>query len=272
MSIGTNIKTLRDERNLTQEQLAEMVGVTFQAVSSWERDEYKPDTDNLISLADALDVSVASILEDKPGTFKMKDAIYNWEHMKTYIKTTARNLKLRNTLSAVDFATEAHRGVNRKRSSVPFIYHPYNLACHALAMDIKDDAVIAACLLHDVIEDCEGIKLEDLPVDEETREIVRLMTCGDTTDENRKEILDAYYSALAENPKAALVKCLDRCHNLSTMAGGLSRDRIYRMMKETEHYYPDLLKVLKNTIEYNNASWLLQYQIESMLDIYKRLM
>ena len=64
MSIGTNIKTLRDERNLTQEQLAEMVGVTFQAVSSWERDEYKPDTDNLISLADALDVSVASILED----------------------------------------------------------------------------------------------------------------------------------------------------------------------------------------------------------------
>ena len=84
MSIGTNIKTLRDERNLTQEQLAEMVGVTFQAVSSWERDEYRPDTDNLISLADALDVSVASILEDKPGTFKMKDAIYNWDHHDHY--------------------------------------------------------------------------------------------------------------------------------------------------------------------------------------------
>lgn len=272
MSIGTNIKTLREERKLTQEQLAEKINVTFQAVSSWERDEYKPETDNVIKLAEAMGVSVSSILEDKPGTFKMKDAIYNWEHMKTYIKTTARNLKLPDTLKAVDFATEAHQGVNRKRSSVPYIYHPYSLACHALAMDIKDDAVIAACLLHDVVEDCVGIELKDLPVSEEAREIVRLMTFDKSEDIPREERLNEYYRALATNPKAALVKCLDRCNNLSTMAGGLSRDRIYRMMKETEYYYPDLFKVLKDTLEYNNAYWLLKYQIESMLDIYKRLM
>ena len=41
MSIGTNIKSLREERKLTQEQVAEALGVTFQTVSSWERDEYK---------------------------------------------------------------------------------------------------------------------------------------------------------------------------------------------------------------------------------------
>ena len=40
MSIGTNIKELREERKLTQEQVAESLGITFQAVSSWERDEY----------------------------------------------------------------------------------------------------------------------------------------------------------------------------------------------------------------------------------------
>ena len=61
MSIGTNIKTLRDERNLTQEQLAEMVGVTFQAVSSWERDEYKPDTNYLINLAVGVEEEPAKI-------------------------------------------------------------------------------------------------------------------------------------------------------------------------------------------------------------------
>lgn len=44
VSIGKNIKTLREERSLTQEQLAEKIGVTFQAVSSWERDEYIPET------------------------------------------------------------------------------------------------------------------------------------------------------------------------------------------------------------------------------------
>ena len=74
------------------------------------------------------------------------------------------------------------------------------------------------------------------------------------------------------NPKAALIKCMDRCNNLTTMSWGLSRDRIYRMIKETEEYYPALIKTMKATPEYNNAAWLLQYQIESMLDIYKRLM
>ena len=89
MSIGSNIKTLREERKLTQEQVAEKLGITFQAVSSWERDEYKPDTDKLIRLAEIFDVSISSIAEEKRNTFKTKEAIYNWEHMKTFVKTTA---------------------------------------------------------------------------------------------------------------------------------------------------------------------------------------
>lgn len=271
MSIGRNIKTLREERKLTQEKLAEMLGVTFQAVSSWERDEYIPETMNVIKLAEVMGVSSSSILEDKPDSFEMRDAIYNWEHMKTYIKTSARNLGLRNTLKAVDFAAEAHKGVSRKRSSVPYIDHPYSLACHALAMDIVDDVVIAACLLHDVVEDCP-IGLDDLPVDDEVKKIVALLTHEKTNDENRDEVMAAYYRNMMSNPKAVLVKCIDRCHNLSTMAGGLSRDRIYRMIRETELYYPELLRTLKDTLEYVSAAWLLKYQMGSMLDIYKRLM
>ena len=129
----------------------------------------------------------------------------------------------------------------------------------------------AACLLHDVIEDC-GRKLDDLPVNDETKELVRLLTCAKTNDENREQILNAYYKDIVANPKAALIKCMDRCNNLTTMSWGLSRERIYRMIKETEEYYPALIKAMKATPEYNNAAWLLRYQIESMLDIYKRLM
>ncbi|MBO4900273.1 MAG: helix-turn-helix domain-containing protein [Lachnospiraceae bacterium] len=271
MSIGRNIKSVREERALTQEQVAEAVGVSFQAVSSWERDEYRPDTDKLIKLAEVLDVSISAIAEEKHGTFKTKEVIYNWEHMKTYVKTTARNFKMPNTLKAVDYAVEAHEGQKRKRSHTPYIYHPLNLACHALAMNIVEDDVIAACLLHDVVEDC-GRTLDELPVDDDTKELVRLLTHGDTTDENREEVMDAYYAEILKNPKAALIKCLDRCHNLTTMSWGLSRERVYRMIKETEEYYPKLIKSIKATTEYNNAYWLLQYQIESMLDIYKRLM
>lgn len=271
MSLGTNIKAFREERNLTQEKLAESLGVSYQAVSSWERDEYKPDTEKLIKLAEIFDVSVSAIAEEKRKTFKTKEAIYNWEHMKTFVKTTARNFKMRDTLKAVDFAVEAHEGQKRKKSVIPYIYHPLNLSCHALSMGIIEDEIIAACMLHDVVEDC-GKSIEELPVNDETKELVRLLSHKKTTPENRDEMMTAYYDAIAENPKAALIKCIDRCNNLTTMSWGLSRERIYRMIKETEEYFPRLLKVIKAEPEYSNASWLLQYQMESMLDIYKRLM
>lgn len=270
MSMGENIRNLREERKMTQQATADALDVTFQAVSSWERNEYKPDTDKLIKLAELFGVSVSAIVEEKKKTFKTKDAIYNWEHMKTFVKTTARNYKLKNTLKAVGFAVEAHEDQKRKKSDVPYIYHPLNLACHAISMDILEDEVIAACLLHDVVEDC-GKTLDDLPVNDETKEIVRLMTHAKTNDEDRDKVMQAYYDELVKNPKAALVKCMDRCNNLTTMSWGLSRDRVYRMILETEKYYPALLKSIKSTVEYDNAAWLLQYQIESMLDIYKRL-
>jgi len=271
VSIGTNIKSFREGKNFTQEQVAVVLDVSFQAVSSWERDEYKPDIDKLIKLAELFDVSISAIVEEKRNPFKTKEAIYNWEHMKTYVKTTARNFELRDTLKAVDFAVEAHKGQSRKQSVIPYIYHPLNLACHALSMGLIDDEIVASCMLHDVVEDCDKT-LEELPVNDETKEIVRLLSHKKTTSENRDEVMQAYYDAISKNSKATLVKCIDRCNNLTTMSWGLSRDRIYRMINETELYYPKLLKVIKSEPEYSNASWLLQYQIESMLDIYKRLM
>ncbi len=271
MSIGSNIKALRIERHLTQEQVADKTGVTFQAVSSWERDEYKPDTDNLIALAELFDVSLSNFVEERPASVKLKDAVFNWEHMKTYVKATAKSLNLTDTLKAVDFASSAHEGQTRKKSNIPYIYHPLNLACHALSMNIADDAVIAACLLHDVIEDC-GKTPDELPVSDEVRELVVILSHSKTTPENRDVIMRKYYFAISQNPKAALVKCIDRCNNITTMAAGLRRERIWRMVIETERYYPELLSVVKSVPEYNNAAWLLQYQIESMLEIYKKLM
>ena len=271
MSIGTNIRRLREERNLTQEKLAEAVDVTFQAVSSWERDEYLPETSKLIKLREAFDTSYDSILDEPKSYFKTKQAIYNWEHMKTFVKTTARALKLPNALKAVDYAVEKHEGQHRKKSDIPYIYHPLNLACHAISMGICDDEIITACLVHDVVEDC-GVRLEDLPFTDGIREIVRLLTHPKTNDENRGFVMDAYYDEMLSNPKAVMIKCMDRCNNLTTMSWGLSRDRIYRMIRETESYYPKLLDSIEDTTEYGNASWLLKYQMESMLDIYKRLM
>ncbi|MBQ3028368.1 MAG: helix-turn-helix transcriptional regulator [Lachnospiraceae bacterium] len=56
-SMGQIIRRLRKERNLTQEELAEQLGVTFQAVSKWENDTGLPDISQVIPLATVFSVS-----------------------------------------------------------------------------------------------------------------------------------------------------------------------------------------------------------------------
>ena len=51
MTIGETIQSLRTKRRLSQEQLAELVGVSRQAVSKWELNAALPDTDKLVPLA-----------------------------------------------------------------------------------------------------------------------------------------------------------------------------------------------------------------------------
>ena len=62
MTIGETIQRLRTKRRLSQEQLAELVGVSRQAVSKWELNAALPDTDKLVPLARALGVTVDELL------------------------------------------------------------------------------------------------------------------------------------------------------------------------------------------------------------------
>ena len=64
MSLSTNIKRLRQEKNLTQEQLAAKLGVSAQAVSKWETSETYPDGTLLVPLAQELDVSLDVLFDN----------------------------------------------------------------------------------------------------------------------------------------------------------------------------------------------------------------
>ncbi len=50
MSFGKNLQTLRKKNQLSQEGLAEMLGVSRQAVSKWEQGEGYPEVDKLLIL------------------------------------------------------------------------------------------------------------------------------------------------------------------------------------------------------------------------------
>ena len=62
LSIGANIKRKRLERELTQEEVATQIGVSFQTVSKWERGEGYPDIEMLPVLANYFSVSVDELL------------------------------------------------------------------------------------------------------------------------------------------------------------------------------------------------------------------
>ena len=68
ISLSENIKTMRKQRRLTQEQLAEILGVTTGAVYKWESGISVPELKLIVELADFFDVSVDALLG-----YRMKD-------------------------------------------------------------------------------------------------------------------------------------------------------------------------------------------------------
>ena len=65
MSIGTTIRKLRWERDMTQDALAEALGITAKAVSQWENGKTFPKTEHLPKLAGFLSCTVDDLLKEE---------------------------------------------------------------------------------------------------------------------------------------------------------------------------------------------------------------
>ncbi len=68
LTLSENIRSLRKQRHLTQEQLAEVLGVTAGAVYKWESGLSVPELDLIVEMADFFDISVDTLLG-----YRMKD-------------------------------------------------------------------------------------------------------------------------------------------------------------------------------------------------------
>ncbi len=74
MSIGNKIANARKEKHLTQEQLADLMGVSRQSVSRWESDQAYPEMEKIVRLAEVLAVTCDYLLNDAKEERKSESA------------------------------------------------------------------------------------------------------------------------------------------------------------------------------------------------------
>ena len=78
-AIGKKISALRKERDMTQVDLADKLGVTYQAVSSWERGNSMPDIAKLPDISQVLAVSIDELLDNAQATEIVKNVLSGQE-------------------------------------------------------------------------------------------------------------------------------------------------------------------------------------------------
>ena len=191
--------------------------------------------------------------------------VFNPEKMYTYLRGYASGAGMKETLKALSFAREKHKGQFRK-SGEPYIIHPLMMACNAVSIGIREDSVVATILLHDVCEDCD-IRVSELPVNDTIKQAVSLMTFHVMEGETKEIAKNRYYNMLLHSREATLTKLLDRCHNVSSMAGTFSVEKLESYIEETRQYVLTLLRRAKDAFpEDSNEFFVLKYHIVSVID------
>lgn len=103
---GNYLKTLRKQKGLTQEQLAEMLGVTNRSVSRWETGANLPDIDIIIILSEYYDVDIRDLLNGEKRTAEHPTAERSDDKMLAEEKEVI--------VKAAEYGSERERGSMRK--------------------------------------------------------------------------------------------------------------------------------------------------------------
>ena len=116
MTLSQNIKQFRLEKNLTQEQLGAMLGISGQAVSKWETSETYPDGAMLVHLAQALGVSLDRLFGNE---------VYTMVDISLRIKKLLMNTPIKDRLHTVrDLGWQMEKGLFYCRSPRELTYSP----------------------------------------------------------------------------------------------------------------------------------------------------
>ena len=85
LNIGQTIKRFRKERDITQEEFAEIIGVSCQSVSRWENDNCYPDIELIPTIAAFFGISTDKLMGIDEITEKVAQNIYDYFHGKQFL-------------------------------------------------------------------------------------------------------------------------------------------------------------------------------------------
>ena len=197
-------------------------------------------------------------------------SVYNVDKMKPQLRGYfSRSPMMSQSMAALEYAFEKHEGQVRKVSDQPYIVHPMKIALdatHYQELD-GDDVLFSAILLHDVVEDC-GVSLNELPFSEEIKLLVKLVSLDRKENEEKAEAKHRYYINMESNPRALIIKSLDRLDNMSTMYS-LGVESVRKNVRENIDYIiPMLRNAVKKSSCYYHTLWSLRNQLQRDTEIY----
>ena len=177
-----------------------------------------------------------------------------------------RGLNLNASAIALKIMRDAHAGQTRKGGG-PYEEHPIQTACLLASIGITDDHVIAAALLHDAKEES---RLSDNDLAAMGMPAPVVVSVGLLTKPGHLDAAgeDAYYAAIAKDFGATFAKLGDRTHNLSTMCGAFTIEKIHSYLCETDERVIPLARLARRTwVPFSNQAWILEQHLRSMVQL-----
>ena len=198
------------------------------------------------------------------------------ENVQTYIKRP-ENIEL--IQKAYDFAYEHHKGQFRK-SGEPYVIHVIQVA-NTLALMHCGPKTIAAGLLHDTVEDCQGVTTDTIMelFGQEIATLVDAVTkIGAIKFKDEEEYLASnhrkLFIAMAKDIRVILIKLADRLHNMRTLQY-MRPEKQKKIARETLSVYAPIahrlgISEIKNELEDLSFKYLDYKKYEEIKDLVKQ--
>lgn len=103
MNFGEQIKKVRKDRNLTQQEMAEKLGISRQAISNWENDKNLPDIEMLISMSQVFHLTLDELILGGTQMNNMTQKLIKDGSENARIKMNLRGIKIGGALLVLSF-------------------------------------------------------------------------------------------------------------------------------------------------------------------------